>query len=535
MNTLYLDKVIAYENIIQAFSRTNRVFGPEKPFGSIRYYRKPHTMTRNIGAAVKLYSGDKPFGLFVDHLDEHLNQINQCFGVIKRLFAGIDDFSRLPDEEADRLEFARVLPELYEHLQAAQVQGFTWEKDTYQFADTAIAVELTEPVYIALLSRYKELDRPDGEPEPEPGGGGDDERPPYDINVHITHIDTARIDADYLNAKYTKYLRAIEAGLPQAELDGLLSDLHAGFARLSAEDQVFANRWLHDIQSGDAVLSPGKTVQDYVNDYKLTQQDRELKQLVRAVGVDPDLLRTILAAHVDEANINEYGRFDDVINSVDMDTAAEYFSRQAGKKLSRLKIRMAIDRLLRQYVLHQNLPADLRETASELEENQFGGAASVPDAQVEKEIDYIIMLIDDYRTKQGQGDNVGAKESREMIERSVETSPTLRSKRDLIEEFLCSEEGAGVPGDTDQRWEMFIANRRDRELIALIEAEQLNTDQAYSLVEEALRTGVLQTSGTAMTKLLPTAPRPGNQTDRDEARSRVREKLSAFVDRFSAL
>lgn len=163
MNTLYLDKVIAYENIIQAFSRTNRVFGPEKPFGSIRYYRKPHTMTRNIGAAVKLYSGDKPFGLFVDHLDEHLNQINQCFGVIKRLFAGIDDFSRLPDEEADRLEFARVLPELYEHLQAAQVQGFTWEKDTYQFADTAIAVELTEPVYIALLSRYKELDRPDGE------------------------------------------------------------------------------------------------------------------------------------------------------------------------------------------------------------------------------------------------------------------------------------------------------------------------------------------------------------------------------------
>ena len=242
-----------------------------------------------------------------------------------------------------------------------------------------------------------------------------------------------------------------------------------------------------------------------------------------------------LAAHVDEANINEYGRFDDVINSVDMDTAAEYFSRQAGKKLSRLKIRMAIDRLLRQYVLHQNLPADLRETASELEENQFGGAASVPDAQVEKEIDYIIMLIDDYRTKQGQGDNVGAKESREMIERSVETSPTLRSKRDLIEEFLCSEEGAGVPGDTDQRWEMFIANRRDRELIELIEAEQLNTDQAYSLVEEALRTGVLQTSGTAMTKLLPTAPRPGNQTDRDEARSRVREKLSAFVDRFSAL
>src|SRR5699024_4029766 len=40
LNTLYLDKVLKYENIIQAFSRTNRLFGPDKPFGTIRYYRK---------------------------------------------------------------------------------------------------------------------------------------------------------------------------------------------------------------------------------------------------------------------------------------------------------------------------------------------------------------------------------------------------------------------------------------------------------------------------------------------------------------
>ena len=34
INTLYLDKVLQYENIIQAFSRTNRLFGPD----TIRYY-----------------------------------------------------------------------------------------------------------------------------------------------------------------------------------------------------------------------------------------------------------------------------------------------------------------------------------------------------------------------------------------------------------------------------------------------------------------------------------------------------------------
>ena len=76
INTLYLDKKLESERIIQAFSRTNRLFGPDKPFGTIRYYRRPHTMKKNIEQAFKLYSGDKPFGLFVDKLEDNLNNMN---------------------------------------------------------------------------------------------------------------------------------------------------------------------------------------------------------------------------------------------------------------------------------------------------------------------------------------------------------------------------------------------------------------------------------------------------------------------------
>lgn len=42
------DKIIQYENIIQAFSRTNRLFGPNKPFETIKYYRYPHTMEKIV-------------------------------------------------------------------------------------------------------------------------------------------------------------------------------------------------------------------------------------------------------------------------------------------------------------------------------------------------------------------------------------------------------------------------------------------------------------------------------------------------------
>lgn len=86
VNTLYLDKLMRYENIIQAFSRTNRLFGPDKPFGTIRYYRKPHTMKRNIRSAVKLYSGDKPLGLFVSKLGQNIKSMNRVYADISDVF-----------------------------------------------------------------------------------------------------------------------------------------------------------------------------------------------------------------------------------------------------------------------------------------------------------------------------------------------------------------------------------------------------------------------------------------------------------------
>ena len=67
VNTLYCDKLLRKQNLIQAFSRTNRLFGHEKPFGIIKYYTLPYTMEQNVQRAFKKYSGDKPFGIFVDN------------------------------------------------------------------------------------------------------------------------------------------------------------------------------------------------------------------------------------------------------------------------------------------------------------------------------------------------------------------------------------------------------------------------------------------------------------------------------------
>lgn len=135
VNTLYLDKVLTYEHLIQAFSRTNRLFGPEKPFGTIRYYRYPHTMEKNVEDAVRLYSGERPFGLFAQKLEQNLEWANSLFGQIKSLFeaAGVSGFERLPESEAACAKFAKLFKELTDTLEAAKIQGFCWDELAYEF------------------------------------------------------------------------------------------------------------------------------------------------------------------------------------------------------------------------------------------------------------------------------------------------------------------------------------------------------------------------------------------------------------------
>lgn len=358
LNTLYLDKVMEYENIIQAFSRTNRIFGPQKPFGTIRYYRRPYTMRQNIEKAVKLYSGDKPLGIFVEHLNGHLTKINECFGHIKKLFTDIDNFAKLPSSEADRGEFAKLFSELYHEWQAARIQGFTWAQHEYHFdgpPEQDITVELTEETFLALIARYKELVVSD----PTDGGGDEPGTQGFDIDTHITHIDTDRIDADYLNDKFQKYIKAKNANMDPDELLALLEEVHASFARLSADDQKFANIWLHNVAAGDAVLLEGKTVEDYINDYKQTHQDKQIEQLRSALGLDAELLKALLVANATEANLDEYGRFSKLRASVDLGRAKEYLEHREGKSLPAFRVNVEVEKLLRGFVLRDELPRDL--------------------------------------------------------------------------------------------------------------------------------------------------------------------------------
>ncbi len=351
INTLYMDKILYYENIIQAFSRTNRLFGPDKPFGTIRYYRKPHTMERNINAAVKLYSGDKPLGLFVPRLAENLQEMNKIYAEITELFAeaGVENFERLPKETAACRKFAKLFKEFNDYLEAAKIQGFKWEQTTYLNADTGEVIEMTvdEKNYLVLVLRYKELFV--GSDDDHNGG---DEDIPYDLVGYITEIDTGRIDSDYMNSRFEKYMKLLNLeGVSQEELEQAETELHKTFATLSQEEQKYANIFLHDIQRGDVVVSEGKTLRDYITDYLSKAKNDQIYRVAFVLGLDEEKLRNIMSLQLNSSNINEFGRYDDLKKTVDKAKAKAYFEKVEGTKIILPKVNVKVDNLLRDFIL----------------------------------------------------------------------------------------------------------------------------------------------------------------------------------------
>jgi type I restriction enzyme R subunit len=149
--------------------------------------------------------------------------------------------------------------------------------------------------------------------------------------------------------------------------------------------------------------------------------------------------------------------------------------------------------------------------------------------QVEINVDYILMLVQKYRDERGDGDD---KEVRAEITRAVDSSPSLRDKKDLIEDFV---DNISVDGEINEEWGVYIRAKRDAELANIIADENLRPDETVAFVGTAFRDGQIRTSGTAITKVLPPVSRFSVDGGHSEKKQRVIQKLREFFERFFGL
>ena len=145
--------------------------------------------------------------------------------------------------------------------------------------------------------------------------------------------------------------------------------------------------------------------------------------------------------------------------------------------------------------------------------------------QIDVNIDYILELIRQYR---GEGSNNKTVELHD-IDRVIDSSVELRNKKDLIEQFISS---LTPDATVDDSWEEFVKSKRIAELDRIIADENLDREGAYRFVQNAFRDGAVQTSGTAIDKILPPVDifRPDNL--RYKTRGKVLARFTEFFERF---
>jgi type I restriction enzyme, R subunit len=149
--------------------------------------------------------------------------------------------------------------------------------------------------------------------------------------------------------------------------------------------------------------------------------------------------------------------------------------------------------------------------------------------QVEVNVDYILMLVEQYLKARGSGND---KEIRATIDRAVAASPSLRNKKDLIEQFVDS---VSINAKVDAAWLVFIAARKAEELNRIIAEEGLDGAATRSFMENAFRDGAISAAGTAITKILPPVSRFSADAAHSTKKRTVLEKLSAFFERYFGL
>ena len=141
-------------------------------------------------------------------------------------------------------------------------------------------------------------------------------------------------------------------------------------------------------------------------------------------------------------------------------------------------------------------------------------------------IDYILMLVQKYHDT-----HCNDKEILVNIQKAIDASPELRSKKKLIENFI---NNINDVDDVMAEWRSFLAEEKEKELMEIITSENLKEEETRKFIEDCFKNGKVKTTGTDIDKILPPIRLFGGG-NRQEKKQIVIEKITVFFDHFYGL
>ncbi len=275
VNMIYLDKIMREGALIQAMSRTNRIFDDvSKPYGKVKFYRAQEVMKENVESALRIYTlgGNDTLddvsddAVDVSQLENDLIVAIPLVNDVKLLSEKLDRLQELsdstfglnPKSENDKKEFVQLGVQVLDQITEVEQRGYEYGTEIEDENGNVIIVESTN--FGALRARLNDVN---------------EELPLIqqvdltDITLAIQQVDEEVIDYDKLCELFNAYLAERSASNKKAITD------HAATVSVKESDEIYTI--LDNIDSGE-ITDTYFTV-DSLNKYrqKVYDDKRELK------------------------------------------------------------------------------------------------------------------------------------------------------------------------------------------------------------------------------------------------------------------
>ena len=191
LSTIFIDRQpMGPHDLIQAFSRTNRIFNRNKTYGQIVTFQAPKLFRKSVDDAVRLYSAGSTGSTFVADWEE----VEPAF---RKALAALRISAETPDEIADMsLKEKKVFVKIFQNFDRlfAQLKSFTRYEDSMleEYCITQKEYENYAGYYQNAMEETR-IANGDGKDQPE-----DDETQPADLDYELRAYSNTKIDYEYI-------------------------------------------------------------------------------------------------------------------------------------------------------------------------------------------------------------------------------------------------------------------------------------------------------------------------------------------------
>lgn len=315
LNTLYVDRSLELQGLVQAYSRTNRVFGSNKEFGTIINFQYPRITEELVNEALKLYgSGGKSSKAIVDTYETAVSNLAIKVAEMIPTLDDPTDWQALELDEEKKEAFILAFKDAAEQLnKVEQYYEFKWD-------DTTFGID--EHTWMRYVGAFRNLTWEPGTPTP-----------PTIINALVGKTKLAGtqvIDANHILSLIGSKVTSPN-GVQTVDKE-TLRIIHEQIQELSNMGEYEQSQLLKEFVDTELVpgnLSGNINFDEAFENWKLSKLQKAVDEFAVEWGLDSELLiKSVHLYSLSQPDAIPY--IDDLIKSVDFIKAT---NKEAGNML----------------------------------------------------------------------------------------------------------------------------------------------------------------------------------------------------------